>query len=137
MRGTAVIVSESGGLREIVEGSGGGVMVPPGDAGALATALGEVLSNRELAERMFLSGTWRAFEQYHRTATVDDLRQLKLAQSRTIVVDRWIRHQLFTISYRSPANRINGAAPFGQSGSVHIHSFFVPLRGKLNSGGRP
>ncbi len=52
MRGTAVVATGSGGLAEIVEHGGNGLLTPPNDADALAAALLELLSNRALAERL-------------------------------------------------------------------------------------
>lgn len=52
MRGTAAVVSDHGGLAEIVIHERTGLRVPPGDAEALATALSTLLSDRTLAEEM-------------------------------------------------------------------------------------
>lgn len=52
MRGTAVVVSDRGGSAEIVRPGETGLLVPPGDAGALADALARILGNRDEAERM-------------------------------------------------------------------------------------
>ncbi len=52
MRGTAVVASRAGGLPEFVRDGENGRLVPPGDANALATALFELLSQRERAESL-------------------------------------------------------------------------------------
>jgi glycosyltransferase involved in cell wall biosynthesis len=52
MRGTAVIATGTGGLREIVEEGTTGLLVPPGDVGALARSMLQLLRNREQAEAM-------------------------------------------------------------------------------------
>lgn len=52
MRGTAVVASAVGGCPEIVRHGVTGLLVPPGDPGALADALETILSDRELAARM-------------------------------------------------------------------------------------
>jgi glycosyltransferase involved in cell wall biosynthesis len=52
MRGTAVVASRAGGLAEIVLDGETGLLVPPGDADALASALLRLLRDRELAEDM-------------------------------------------------------------------------------------
>lgn len=52
MRGTAVIASASGGLAEIIHPGHTGLLVPPGDANALANALLRLLSDRAECERM-------------------------------------------------------------------------------------
>ena len=47
--GAAVIASDVGGIPEAVRGAG--ILVPPGDAGALATALDELAGDPELLRR--------------------------------------------------------------------------------------
>ncbi len=51
-RGRAVVGSRVGGIPDVVVDRKTGVLVPPGDAGALAEALERVLSDRALAERL-------------------------------------------------------------------------------------
>lgn len=51
-RGRAVIGSRVGGIPDLVTDGETGLLVPPGDAGALADALVRVLSDRGLAERL-------------------------------------------------------------------------------------
>jgi glycosyltransferase involved in cell wall biosynthesis len=50
-RGRGVVASGVGGIRDLVTDGKEGVLVPRGDADALADALARVLSDRELAER--------------------------------------------------------------------------------------
>lgn len=52
MRGTAVVVSASGGLPELVLENETGLVVPPNDPAALAAALLPILQSWELAEQM-------------------------------------------------------------------------------------
>ena len=63
MRGTALVASDTGGLAEIVREGETGLLVPQGDAGALADALALLLCDRALAERMGAAG--RAFALEH------------------------------------------------------------------------
>jgi glycosyltransferase involved in cell wall biosynthesis len=51
-----VVGSAVGGIRDIVRPEHSGLLVPPGDATALADALVRVLSDRELAERLAAGG---------------------------------------------------------------------------------
>jgi glycosyltransferase involved in cell wall biosynthesis len=51
-RGRAVVGARAGGIPDIVEDDVNGVLVPPGDAEALAAALVRVLGDRGLAERL-------------------------------------------------------------------------------------
>jgi glycosyltransferase involved in cell wall biosynthesis len=52
MRGTAVIASAIGGMAEYIRDGETGILVPPGNEEALASALLVLLRNRELAEKM-------------------------------------------------------------------------------------
>jgi glycosyltransferase involved in cell wall biosynthesis len=60
MRGTPAVVSATGGLTESVVHGATGLHVPPADAEALAGALGRLLSDRPLAERMGAAARTRA-----------------------------------------------------------------------------
>ena len=51
-RGRGVVASDVGGIRDLVTNGHEGLLVPPGDAGALADALVRVLSDSELAARL-------------------------------------------------------------------------------------
>ena len=52
MRCTAVIASDTGVLGELITHGRTGLLTPPGDVAALAKFLQEILSNREIAQRM-------------------------------------------------------------------------------------
>jgi glycosyltransferase involved in cell wall biosynthesis len=52
MRGTAVIASNDGGLKEIIVDRQTGLLITPGDVPALTQALRQLLTNREQAESM-------------------------------------------------------------------------------------
>ncbi len=64
MRGTAVVASEIGGLTETVVHGRTGLLVPPGDAPALARALIGLLSTPERCESMGSAGRARALERH-------------------------------------------------------------------------
>jgi glycosyltransferase involved in cell wall biosynthesis len=53
---TAVVVSEIGGLGEVCEASGGGVLVPPGDARALAATIRRLWNDRKGLRRLGYRG---------------------------------------------------------------------------------
>jgi glycosyltransferase involved in cell wall biosynthesis len=55
-RGRGVVASRVGGIPDLVEDGMSGLLVPPGDAHALAEALVRVLSDRALAERLGAEG---------------------------------------------------------------------------------
>ncbi len=68
--GKPVIVSNTGGLSEIVEHGKNGLKVPPGDIEALANAIIELLLKPETAERMGKAGYEMVYNKYtwHRIA---------------------------------------------------------------------
>jgi glycosyltransferase involved in cell wall biosynthesis len=51
-RGRAVVGSRVGGIPDVIEDGVNGLLVPPGDPQAVAAALGRILSDRDLAERL-------------------------------------------------------------------------------------
>jgi glycosyltransferase involved in cell wall biosynthesis len=71
MRGTAVVASEVGGQRDIVRHGIDGLLVPPGDAAALAAAIEPLLRDRERAEALGLAGRARALASFSRGACTD------------------------------------------------------------------
>ncbi len=58
--GTPVVASNLGGYARVARSGRDALLVPPGDAGPLAAALGEVLRDRTLASRLVESGRTRA-----------------------------------------------------------------------------
>ena len=60
----AVVASRIGGIEEVVADGETGLLVPPGDVSALATATTRVLQDRALAERMGEAGYQKALRNY-------------------------------------------------------------------------
>jgi glycosyltransferase involved in cell wall biosynthesis len=60
LAGRAVVVSDVGGLRDIVEHGVSGLRVPPGDPDALATALDDLVRDPERAAALGAAGRARA-----------------------------------------------------------------------------
>jgi glycosyltransferase involved in cell wall biosynthesis len=58
--GRPVVASDVGGLRDVVQHGSSGLLVPPGDPGALAFALDTLLDNPELRQRMGEAARTRA-----------------------------------------------------------------------------
>jgi phosphatidylinositol alpha-mannosyltransferase len=58
--GVPVVATDIPGYREVVRDGVDGLLVPPGDAGALAAAVGRVLDDAGLAERLAEAGAERA-----------------------------------------------------------------------------
>jgi len=62
--GTPVVASAVGGILEVVEDGRTGLLVPPGNADELATALRRVLDDRDLAARFGEAGRRRVEERF-------------------------------------------------------------------------
>jgi glycosyltransferase involved in cell wall biosynthesis len=60
--GTPTVVSRIGGLEHIVEDNISGLLVPPGDATALAAAIQRIVADETLATRLSIGGRIRARE---------------------------------------------------------------------------
>jgi glycosyltransferase involved in cell wall biosynthesis len=73
--GRPVVASDVGGLRDVVEHGSTGLMVPPGDPGALAAALDGLLDNPELQRRMGDAGRIRA-RQFEAAAVAPQIIQV-------------------------------------------------------------
>jgi len=71
MRGTAAIVSDSGGLHEIVPHEHAGLRPPPGDVDAWADAMRRVLGSRDLAERWGAAAREHALRHFTLDRMVD------------------------------------------------------------------
>jgi len=76
MRGTAVVASSTGGLPEIVADGRSGILVPHGDVDALARAIGRLLGDRDLADRMGLTGREIGIARFSMDQCVDNLLEL-------------------------------------------------------------
>jgi glycosyltransferase involved in cell wall biosynthesis len=68
--GTPVIASRVGGIPDIVEDGVSGLLVPPGDADALAAALRRLRDDPALARRLGEAGRRRLREQFSWPAIV-------------------------------------------------------------------
>ncbi|MFJ3922889.1 glycosyltransferase family 4 protein [Streptomyces sp. NPDC090022] len=62
--GTPVVGSAVGGIPYVIEDGESGLLVPPGDAEALAAACARLLDDAELADRLGAAGRRRAEEHY-------------------------------------------------------------------------
>jgi glycosyltransferase involved in cell wall biosynthesis len=72
-QGTPVIVAKSGGLPEVVGDSKAGIVVPPGDAKALARAIERVLGDAGLAAAMGKAAYERAWEVGNPQAHLEEI----------------------------------------------------------------
>jgi len=75
-RGRPVVASAVGGLAEIVVAEETGLLVPPGDAAALAAALERLIGDRALALRLGAAGAKRVAEHFVADAMVSAYEQL-------------------------------------------------------------
>jgi glycosyltransferase involved in cell wall biosynthesis len=62
--GIPVVATDGGGVREIIEGGRTGLLVPMGDAAALAEALRQLLSQPEYARRLAAAGRRHVLEHF-------------------------------------------------------------------------
>jgi glycosyltransferase involved in cell wall biosynthesis len=81
--GVPIAASTVGCLPEVVQDGVTGVLVPPGDAGALAAALTELLNNRERAKEMGLAARRRAEELYDEKLMAQRLEEIYLNALKT------------------------------------------------------
>jgi phosphatidylinositol alpha-mannosyltransferase len=58
--GTALVASDLPGYANVARGGKDALLVPPGDAGALAAAINEVLGSSETREQLIACGAERA-----------------------------------------------------------------------------
>jgi glycosyltransferase involved in cell wall biosynthesis len=83
--GRPVVAAAAGGIPELIESESSGLLVPPGDAAALAAACRRLLGQPELARRLVTAARQRV-EQRHTlaavaTATLAAYRTARLAQA--------------------------------------------------------
>ena len=85
-RGRATIVSDVGGLPEIVADAETGIVVPPDDVQALTRAIVRLVGDRELVLSYGAAARRRALDQFSAEAAADgvDLLYRRLARSRSI-----------------------------------------------------
>jgi glycosyltransferase involved in cell wall biosynthesis len=74
--GRPVVATHVGGVAAVVVPGETGLLVPPGDAGALATAIRTLLVDRALAERLATAGRARAAAEFGADRLVRDVRLL-------------------------------------------------------------
>jgi glycosyltransferase involved in cell wall biosynthesis len=75
-RGVPVIASRAGGIPEVVEEGETGLLVPPGDARAIASAMRRLLENPEERRRMGANGRLRAERHFALDDELDELTRL-------------------------------------------------------------
>ena len=68
--GRPVVATAVGAVPELIEDGTHGLLVPPGDPGALARAIARLLADPGLARRLGEAARWRARERYGREAMV-------------------------------------------------------------------
>lgn len=76
MRGTAVVCTATGGLAEIVVDGKTGFQVSPGDHQQLAIALENIVSDKQIAEKIGMAGRQRALAEFSENKSVSKLLQL-------------------------------------------------------------
>ncbi len=74
--GKAVVASDIGGLKDIVVHNETGILVPPGDAEALALAMGRLIDEPKLAGEMGEKGRKRLWEYFSLALVVEQIEDL-------------------------------------------------------------
>lgn len=77
--GRPVILAIDGVIRQVVEEAQAGIFVPPGDSFALASAVGNLADNRQLAQSMGVSGRQAIETHYLRSLWTDQFMDIILA----------------------------------------------------------
>jgi glycosyltransferase involved in cell wall biosynthesis len=72
----AILASNVGGVPELIEDSVQGLLVPPGDPGALASGMQRLLEDRELAERLGRAARERQLANFDLSVVVGRLQDL-------------------------------------------------------------
>jgi glycosyltransferase involved in cell wall biosynthesis len=75
-RGKPVVASRVGGIPEMIEDGVSGLLVPPGDEGALATAIGALLTDPARAARLAEAARRRVAEQFTPETQISNLVRL-------------------------------------------------------------
>ncbi len=123
--GTPLVATTGGALPEVVGTDGdAGLLVPPGDPGALAGAIGRVLGDRGLAARLAVAGRRRVLERYTWRACA-----LATAEHYRAVIDETARRGGAPATDRRGSGSVRRAvrgAPYGSA----------PSRGGKGSGPR-
>jgi lipopolysaccharide/colanic/teichoic acid biosynthesis glycosyltransferase/glycosyltransferase involved in cell wall biosynthesis len=84
--GRPVVAAVAGDARDIVEASGGGLVVPPGDGKGLAEAIRMVTGDAALAERLGRAGHAFVCRHYSRTALAE---RMEATLRSVVMADRW------------------------------------------------
>jgi glycosyltransferase involved in cell wall biosynthesis len=63
-QGVPIVASAAGGIPEAVEDGNNGLLVPPGDAVALQSAVAKLLADSELREKMGVNGKQLMVEKF-------------------------------------------------------------------------
>ena len=71
--GVPVVATAVGGILEIIDHNADGVLVSYGDTSGLATAMGDLIKDQALGERLSRTALEKAKERYHEDAYKEDL----------------------------------------------------------------
>src|SRR5207253_7366968 len=80
----AVVSTSVSGIPEVIQNGINGLLVPPGDAAALATAIGGVVDDPALRRRLGEAGRHTVATMFCSEANLQTVRQLLLAASRGV-----------------------------------------------------
>lgn len=78
--GNAIVTTQCGGIPEIVEHGHNGLLVPPSDPGALASAIGDLLADRSKADRLGANARVRFQKEFTVGRMIERYEQLYLSR---------------------------------------------------------
>lgn len=82
--GKAIVTTRCGGIPEVVDHGQNGLLVPPSDSGALAAAIGDLLSDRSKAERYAANAQIKFKREFTLDGMIEQYERLYLSQLESI-----------------------------------------------------
>jgi hypothetical protein len=86
--GLAVAASNAGGIPEVIEHEQNGLLVPPGDPGALSDALVRLLTNSALSQRLGTAARATIVKRFSFERMVDAFEQLYIGEMKRRAPER-------------------------------------------------
>ena len=78
---TPIAAMDTGGTSELIEDGVSGIILPPGDTGAIVEAIARLHDDPDLAEAISRAGRHRAVEEYDEVATSQRLFDLMFGRT--------------------------------------------------------
>ena len=113
-RAVLAVLPPDNAIAQMIQSAGAGVVVPPGDLAAASSALNQLLSDRELREKMGMAARQYA-ERFFEIGVIGD-------RFESVIRDVWDRRANRKHHYRNGAYRNDrvGTSPAGMGGNAHV-----------------